>query len=769
MKALPVVLMILSAAAYTAVAESSVTLDKSIEARLQTRQNLRQQREEADAAIVRFLGELPAPVATPDTSMPTREGTDTVAVSDGGMLFDANNSMLMYINNVRVADPRIELRCRERLLLRLPGKTLEAGKASAKSAAAEGLNTPSRTQNKATAITPAVTDITPSRTQEPLRINAAAAIVNATDNIIYLEGDNASGAPLTLTHETDSLTLTGPETESAGILADTNGDILITAATIDMKWTDRHGTPCTLHNENGTGYYHAEQQRLYFTGPTSLRTAEGNIHCEELMAIDLMAEKDAKDETGFMSQFRGLRIKGVRGAEATGNVCLSRPSTHERPAAEIRGTRLTYNGLTGETSISGQETTLTYGQQILRTDDRIHIASNGDITLSGKDISGNYNRSIPGKDKAPLQGTFSTSGTILYTAATHTIVLPNGLTAKDALSDIRADGKVELLLLPDATAKVPAREKTGMVNLAIAGYKDIAQVKATGGIVLHYKSDTEDKGLTLTADAALLNFLTAEATLTADAGNRTDLQYDDFRLAANSADRTSTLYLAPNGDITLTGDNVNAALPGKKQQTTVSCTDTLRLMRADARLVLGPGSRMVSENGILTSNAELYLTLAPGPAEKNKPLMPRYPHLVFNYDGLKLADTTSGGTIQTDRASMQCTGPIHVEMLPGDEKNELAGIHKATAAGQVAIAGKDTSGRLMRATGDLLTIDGQSGVKTLTGKRVTLQDAYNTHIASGKGACVVLDKKNNTRISGEKQSTAATRIHEQVEKNKKSN
>ena len=765
MKALPVVLMILSATAYTATADGSATLNRSIEARRHTLQTLREQREGADAAVKRFLGEIPALAAEPDTSMPAQEGSDTVAVADGGMLFDANNSLLMYINNVRVADPRLQLRCRERLLIQLPSKTLEEGKESAKTAATKGHSAPAA-QPEPT-LTPETSE--PAKTQAPLCVNATTAIVDAVKNIIYLEGEKTAAASLALTRETDELTLTGRDDEPASMLADANGDILITAAAIDLKWTDRNGAPCTLHNENGTGYYLAEQHRLYLTGPTSLHTAEGDIRSEELMAIDLQAEEDDKDKTSFMPQFSGIRIKGVRGAEATGNVCLSRPAAQGRPASTIRGTRLTYDGLTGETSVSGKETSLAYGQQMLRTDDKIHIAPNGDITLSGKAISGNYNRPSSGKEESPQEGTFSTSGTIRYTAATHSIVLPNGLSAKDALSDIKANGQVELLLLPDAAAKVPEREKTGMVNLAIAGYKDIAEVKASGGIVLHYKNNSEDKGLTLTADTAHLNFITAEATLTANAGNRTNLQYNDFLLAAESAEQVSTLYLAPNGDMTLTGDKVDATLPGKKKQTTVSCTDKLRLMREDGRLVLGPGSRMVSDSGILTSNAELYLTLAPGPAEKNKPLMPRYPHLIFNYDGLKLADTASGGTVQTERAAMQCTGPIHVEMLPGDEKNELGGIRKATAAGQVAIAGKDNSGRLMRATGDLLTVDGQNGIKTLTGKRVTLQDAYNTHIASGKGASVVLDKKNNARISGEKQSTAATNIHEQVEKNKKSN
>ncbi len=758
MKALPVAL-ILTASALANETVGNTALLQGIAARMGTLDALRAKRAEAHEVLVGLVGELPS--ASQDSAMPTPDGDETVAVADGGMLFDANNQRVAYYHNVRVADPRLQLRCAESLLIQFPRKTAEQGKSSAKTAATTG--------HEPTGITPEASQQAATEQSKvapvPLCIDVASAMVNAARNIIFLEGK--PGESLRMTQGENEMCLDAAGDSPAALLADANGDILISSTGIALDWVDSKGKPCSLRNEGGMAYYTAADHSITFRGATVICTPEGSASSEDGMRVVLQVEDSPQKKSGFMSQLSGLRVVGIASAEANGQVKLARPAAAERPASEIRGERLTYNGLTGETTISGTGTSLIYGENKLSTDDTIHIAENGDITLRGSVISGVYTRNAPGGADAPLPGSFRTSGSIVFNAATHTISFPQGLRAEDALCRVEIGGRTDLLLRPDAKANIPARDKTGMVNLAIAGYRDVAEVTATGGVSILYKDKPETNGLSLVADEMHLNTITAEATLTANAGHSANLQYDDFRLAAQSAAGNSTLYLAPNGDLTLSGDKVDATLPGKKRPATVSCSDKLVLTRADGKLVLGPGSRMVSESGILSSRGELYLTLTPGDEAGNKPLLKRYPHLVFNYAGLSMADTAAGGTVQTDKASMQCTGPIHVEMLPEGETNELGGIRRATAEGNVAVAGRDTTGRMLRATGDLLTADGTTGVKTLTGTRVTLQDAYNTHIASGKGARVVLDKKNNARISGAKQSTAATHIHEQIEKNKK--
>lgn len=760
MKPLPAVLFLLSAVLSYA-AEGSSDITQLVAEREATLTRLTADRTAANKSVSDLLGEIPPPAEDADTSLPERSGSDTVAVADGGMIFDAANSRVAYINNVRLADPRLELRSSERLYIQFPQKTLKQGKSSAKDSATTGLNKKAPAPTEETEPTTSTTQDTP-----PVQINASVTMVDAVQNTIYLESSSAPGATVVIAREQNKLQITAQETARAFILADSNGDIYISAADIDLKWSDSKGNISTLHNEQGRAYYHAETHRLYFDGPTEVQTPDGGISADDYLILTLTVEEKEGGKGDFMPQFTDIHIKGIEAADARGNVKITRPSAGDKPAAEICGEALHYDGLTGDVKISGSGTRLLYGEQELRTDGSLHLAENGDITLQGDTVTGKYSRPAADKTAAPIQGTFCTSGCITFTAADHTITLPNGITAQDSLSNFSAQGKLVILLQPDTEAKAQDRARTGMVNLAIAQHKDIAAIEATGGIAVQHRSSEQEKGLALTADDARLNFLTAEATFTSAAGKTTNLQYNGYRLAAADEQNPTRLYLAPNGDLTMTGAQLTAELPGKKVTTKATCTESMTLNREAGVLKLGPKSRMVADNGILSANGELELTLYPGPAEKNRPIMERYPHLVFNYAGLKQADTANGGTLQAKQGSMECSGAIHVEMLPESAAGgDIGSVRLATAEGNVAIAGKDSTGRMMRAMGDRLSVDGATGNKVLSGDKVTLQDANNTHIASGAGARVVLDKKNNVRISGAKQSTSATRIKNQIEKN----
>lgn len=762
MKPLPAVLFLLSAVlSYAAEGGSDIT--QLVSERETTLTRLNADRTAANKSISDLLGALPSPTEDADTSLPERSGSDTVAVADGGMIFDAANSRVAYINNVRLADPRLELRSSERLYIQFPRKTLKQGKSSAKDSATTGLNKKAPAPTEETDPTAPTTQDTP-----PVQINAAVTMVDAVQNTIYLESSSAPSATVVIAREHNKLQITAPEDARAFILADSNGDIYISAADIDLKWSDSKGNISTLHNKRGLAYYHAKTHQLHFEGPTEVQTPDGGISADDYLILTLTVEEKEGGKGDFMPQFTDIHIKGIEAADARGNVRITRPSVGDKPAAEICGETLHYDGLTGDVKISGSGTRLLYGEQELRTDGSLHLAENGDITLQGDTITGKYSRPAADKTAAPIQGTFSTSGCITFTAADHTITLPNGITAQDSLSHFSARGKLVILLQPDIEAKAPDRARIGMVNPAIAQHKDIAAIEATGGITVQHRNSEQEDGLALTADDARLNFLTAEATFTSAAGKTTNLQYNGYRLAAADEQNATRLYLAPNGDLTMTGARLTAELPGKNTTTKATCSESMTLNREAGVLKLGPKSRMVADNGILSAHGELELTLSPGPAEKNRPIMERYPHLVFNYAGLKQADTANGGTVQTKQGSMECSGAIHVEMLPENAAGgDLGSVRLARAEGNVAIAGKDSTGRMMRAMGDRLTVDGATGNKVLSGDKVTLQDANNTHIASGAGARVVLDKENNVRISGAKQSTSATRIKNQIEENQK--
>lgn len=762
MKPLRAVLCLL--AAVSASAATPPELQQAMEERMQTLNELQLNRQAADEAIISLIGSLPTPTETPDTSMPERNGTETVAVADGGMLFDANKSRLVYLNNVRVADSRLELRCVDRLYIQFPQRSKNEAARAAQTSTSRRSGTQQPTTQPAQEEEPEHTLILTEEQGEPASISAGTAIVDAIKNLIYLEAANENASRLTITNEESHLLLTSAQDTPASILADTNGDLLFRAGTIDMQWVDREGRTSTLVNKNGTAYYRAETRTLHFVGPTSLSTPDGTISAEDSLALKLVVKQSATS-SDFMPQFTGITIEGVESGTARGKVVMTRPAVDGRPASEVHGDELVYDSATGEVNVSGEETTLVYGEQRLFTNGFLKLDGNGDITLQGDAIHGVYARPGAEEGAAALPGAFSTSGLITFTAATHTISLPNGLTAEDALSKVNARGRVDILLQPDEEASTPQQEKTGMLNLAIAGYKDIAGIRATGGLSIQHRNSEQEEGLSITADEADINLLTAEAVLTAAAGNTAELRYNGHKLAATSENGTATLNLATNGDLTMLGEQLTVELPGKQAPTIATCTETLTLNRVAGKIHLGPRARMSADSGRLSANDALELSLYPGPEEKNRPAMARYPHLVFNYAGLRMADTLRGGTVQTPQGSMQCTGPIHVELLPPDthQNTEMAGVRIATAEGNVAIAGKDSSGRMLRATGDRLNIDGATGTKILSGNRVTLQDARNTHIASGGGARVVVDRNNNVRISGARQSTSATRVRDQID------
>ncbi|MBR3695515.1 MAG: hypothetical protein IKL98_04670, partial [Akkermansia sp.] len=78
-----------------------------------------------------------------------------------------------------------------------------------------------------------------------------------------------------------------------------------------------------------------------------------------------------------MPQFGRMRIVGINNATASGNVKASRSAQDTVEAASVTGENLAYDATTGECSISGNGTTLHYGDNTLSTNGSIHLASNG--------------------------------------------------------------------------------------------------------------------------------------------------------------------------------------------------------------------------------------------------------------------------------------------------------------------------------------------------------------------------------------------------------
>lgn len=739
-------------------------LSTATQERESTLQAFKAARDNADDTLKSLTDETVAPPAQTDTPIPDNTDGETVVEADGGMLFDIANASLVYMGNVRVSDHRLKMRCAERLYIRLPQSTLDDGKkqasqtidSTAKSEPGKPKNQPKEKE-------------TPPAFDTPIHIETATAQIDTVNHKILLIGHSGAAISLNITQGSNYLRLGAADGAPAQALADDNGDLLLTGGTLEMSWADAQGQISTLTNTGGIAYYQAKDGKLILTGASDLKTPEGCISCTEELCISLQQEpRETDNEDEIMPQFGRFRICGVTAVSARGNVAATRPAIANTAAASVTGDNLTYNGTTGACQINGNNTTLIYGDNKLCTNGSISLAENGDIALQGDTISGNYSRPAEDKEAPPIAGTFCTNGNIHFDAATGTITAPAGIALKDDYCELSATGPVTLTLTHNPEAQLPERQKLGMLNPAIAAYSGVAHINATGGIRVHYIQDPQKAGLTLLAGDADIDLV--QGTVSLSTAGTTALQYDDFRLTADSAGEPTSLVLSAEGDLTMSGEKLSAELPTKDGVAHIDCADTLILHREAGQLQLGAGAVLTAPQGRLTANGPLRLTLQPGAPEKARPLLAQFPHLVYNYAGLQQADTEQGGTIQTPEAAMRCTGPIHVRMAAESTTGSTApeaAIQLATAEGDVAVTGKDSTGKTLTAYGDKLSIDGKTGQKRLSGKKVILQDTHNTHTASGSNAAIVLDKDNNVRVTGTKQSTTASNIRKQIDKQQK--
>ncbi len=737
-----------------------------------------------DAALRELGAEVAPPADGADTTVPEAPEGQSVIMSDGGLFFDAANSQLVYLHNVRLSDERARLRAANRLYLQLPkqetqAETAQTGKSTTNAA-------PGSTPTPAT---PAATESPegtqaaeesklPAKLAAPVEVQAYDALVDSVANrILFTTGP---GMPtLSIRQGENWVTLTAAEGNQARALADELGNILLEAADIHLKWKAEDGTMSELHSTGGRALFHAASNALVVEGPVeaSYRDGESTLQCSGPLCVTLTPEEAAAPRTksGFMGQFSGMRFSGIAAASATGNVQLV--SRMGGNGAAVSGDALYYNGQTGEVQVPGSPCILSYGEggcNSLQTVGSLVLTPEGDIHFKGEgNIEGSYERPARVEGAAPLRGTLTAKAPLSFNAAKGTITT-SALNARDAEASLSCTGEVLVTLRPRtaeelAEANLPKREDIGMLNLAIARFNDIAAVKAVGQVRGQLLDPATPAAPEASLSASLLdaNLVTGEILLT---GKRemASIAFRGYSLTGTAEGLTpASIQLKPNGDIEARGAQVTCTVPSNKGMTTLTCTDRLLLARAARSISMGPGTRIQSPDGIVTTNGSLQAVLAAS-TKPAKPLSPRFPHLSYDFSGLDSAETFEGGTVRTAQGSMQCTQHLSILMLPegSTEKSSLGGIRSAIATGNVLVAAKDGTGRVMRAAGDRLEVNGISGEKRLTGTKVVLEDARNRHEASGEGAAVRIDARNNARITGARHSSSATGIRTQVEEKK---
>lgn len=713
---------------------------------------------------------LPQTVTHPQAPQPPTNG-DTAVSCESALLFDADNSSLVYVGNVFLQDARLNLFARNRLFIRMETGISDDKKAT-KEEKKPSASPVKQTTDAASQETPTEQITVKQETRRDINLGGAAitthdAVVNALDNCIILSSPKGED-PIHLKSGENELWIRTSAEHPARLLADAEGNILLSGAEISMKWVDEQGNISTLQAHNGVIYYHAADATLTIPAGGTLTHPDGCISCTKELTAQLRKAPTAEPKKdGFMQQFAGMKFDGIQSATACGNVHALTAGTQGSMPAKLSGDKLVYDGNTGACSLYGTSCEAEYGKNTLCCNEALLLHPNGDLELIGTDIHGSYERPANDKTAAPLAGTFKANAPIIFRAATGQVTTDKGLQAKDAENDFSCTGPVVIQLAKAADAKESKTPAPGMPNLAIADYREIISVSAEGAVTAHqFDAKSRARIGMVRAQTLRSNLTTGETTLEGTSTIPAIAEHNGNTLEAQPGKTTPLLHLAANGDIKLTGDTINAEFQTSDGKSSATCKDYILLTRATNKLETGSGAVMKSPQGIFTTNKSLVATLLP--KQDAKPATGKLAHLRFQYSGIKEAYTAAGGTMRTPQGSMQCNGPIRLIMDDAQhaKDNELAGIRKATAAGNVALAGKDSSGRILKAMGDYLDVDASTGMKRLTGSRVILADKNNTHIASGKNAAIVIDAKNNTRISGEHHTTVATNIHEQMNKQK---
>ncbi|MBQ8516810.1 MAG: hypothetical protein IJ498_04435 [Akkermansia sp.] len=743
------------------------------------------QDSEGVAEELRFFHSSLPPVGD-SAELPESENGDAVIVCDRGLLFDAKTSRLVYVGNVRMRDTRLTLHARDNLYLHLeelsgnsskkqPNETAKPAprKAAAADTKPTASTTPAEPEAKAAvpASKPVATAATPqpapkeAAPQIPLHIETGSAEANVVNNRIILYSP-AGAAPIVLTRGQDKLIATPGETAPARVLADAAGNVLIEGTDISIAYTNPENGQSTVRTRGGLAYYHAEQHSLYLSGEIELTHPNGKLNCTDSLCLVLTTEESPTPSgSGFMSQFSGMRLSGISAATAKGNVVAETGGVNGSQPGTVHGAELAYNGITGAYSVTGDDCRLTYGSHnILYANEGVHLLPNGDIELRGTNIHGNYERPAQQKGAAPVRGTFQSAGNIVFRAETGQISTDRGITANDSELDFSCTGPVQLVLerKPNTSGQ---KQKPGMPNLTIAEYSNIITATAEG----HVRGKRLMGGKvvsSLEGEHAVINMEKGSAVLTGGSDTPAIMVHENNRIVATPGDNPPVLDLKENGDIILTGKDISATLQGKDGVTSATGTGSMTLIRAENRIETGSGVTIKAPSAIITTRGPLSAILLPGNDTDSKV----FGQHSFNFVGVQSAHTATGGTVRTEKGSMQCTGDIRVTMDPNAApEHEMAGVEHAVANGNVMLLTKDKNNRMMRASGDHLTINGKTGMKSLTGREVILENEHNRHIVSGKGAAVHVDGKNNVRISGEKHDTQVTKLKEQTTKNKQNN
>lgn len=690
---------------------------------------------------------------------------DTIVDSTEDMFFNSEKSMISYFGEVRLRDPRLHLNCK-RLYLQLEQKRVQEESTELSSA----MNLEMGVTHSTGAQASGGMDLSPSQDAQqnavmrrekdttPVSMDAQEVLIDMKEKWVFAVGDL-----IEIKHSKGEIRANGGQ--PFALIADNEGLIYVSGEQIEGFTINEEGERSEFYTE-GYVLFVLESDSLMLAKNNRIQMPQAQIECSGLLRMRLLAdENQGETKEGKLKlnrAYKGLSyVSGVDDVIVTG--------THRDGSPfELKGDLLSYDAKIGEFVMTGEQCDLAFGEQNMSSvgDATARLYADGSFKIHGADISGNYQRQARTSDSL-MMGQFQTRKELYMSADDGKLYFPHGLKAQDAEMDFTCSREI-VAEFEREEPEAQSAQNTGAVlpDFQFSRIKGLSKVHASGDIVAKGlgEFDAYMQGDELDAD-----LIEGTARIQAKPAQWAQFTYQGAQLKARSQEKAADLQLLPNGDVLVLGDYIEGYMPAREGKSSASFETQNRMFLQDAQslLVVEDPVRMQTEQGLFISPSGVTAKLRRDMTEvgDSSSESAGFARHHFNYTGVEQAESKAGGSFQSDQFSMQCDGLMQVFMDEAGKVGKdpmLASVKRAVANDFVRFVVKDGNGDLYRATGDKLTIDGAEGTKLLTGSRVTLNSGTKAHEASGKGAQVLVDAKNNVRLSGEYQTSVVVDIQEQM-------
>ncbi len=702
---------------------------------------------------------------------------ETEIESSAGLYFDTLSSQLSYLGEVRLRDPRLRLHCSNGLFVQLEQQRVdsEVKNQGERHRPSEGKATPPPSKDDKAQPVPEPELRPASSSAPPIDVYAQQAYLDLHRERLFLRADRE----IILRHERGELRAEG--SNCAAILLDKEGLFYLRADKISGYLVDEQGQRSHFHARGGILYQQQEDsitllRDVKLSHEHYIFSSQGAMQLRLLPSPEQPAPREGYFET-FQRSYEGLKQLGALDRVHLQQLATSSTAAQDSQPIEMSSDQLSYDALTGETILSGGSCELSNTQQTLHAhgDALIHWAVDGSLYIQASDIEGRYTRPV-GDQGESLQGDFETKRELAFLADGKLFYAPHGLQSRDKESSLHASGALlaSFTSRPEVGAEPEPREERLQLRTPPIIFNSLGELDTLYSVDRITAQHSGEPAFFLEGDLAAFSLQRGVGQLEAAAGETATLIYQGRKLTARSADQSSLIDLAPNGDLLVEGDAISMRAKHEGSDYELDCSEQLHLQRGEARLQLRRDIQLRTPDLLLKSPHVATIHLRRGAARDAKPqgtLSEQHPHLDYHFDSIDHIVIPRGSSLQTATLSMQHTDELQVHMA--DERKRPAhpsmqGVARLHAEGNVRLLFHSEDKQLLYARGDQLDVDGYKAEKILSGEEVYLTDNKNAHQARGK-ARLHLDAQNKVTLTGKQQRTRAENLQEQFKKKPKQN